>query len=214
MKIIVAGATGLVGGHLIEYANQQESIEKIVCVGRKEIRTREKISSVVAPFDDVLRLESEIKSKHLQFDMGFCALGTTIKTAGTREAFRKVDFEYVVHFAKVCKNLGVTRFGVVSAMGSDLNSWSFYLRVKGEMEEALKDIGFEHLVIARPSLLLGQRGEFRLGEAVAQTLNPLLKWAYKGPLAQVKPVLASDVAKTLLEAALKTPKKVCELSEF
>jgi uncharacterized protein YbjT (DUF2867 family) len=190
-------------------------ISQVVCVGRNapQYESR-KIEFLKADFDEPLILEGEIKRKHHQFDLGFCALGTTIKTAGNRANFRKVDFDYVIHFARACKNLGVTRFGVVSSTGADLNSWAFYLRIKGEMEEALKSMGFEHLVIARPSLLLGQRGEFRLGEVIIQTLHPVTKWLYRGPFAGIQPVLASDVAIKLFERTIRSPSHLEYLSDF
>lgn len=131
----------------------------------------------------------------------FIALGTTIKAAGSQEAFRAVDFDAVLAVAKAAKAAGATRLGVVSAMGADARSKVFYSRVKGEMEEALSALGFETLVIARPSLLVGDRealgqpariGE-ELGLKVSRWLSPLIPDNYR-------PIEARAVARALLSA--------------
>ena len=113
----------------------------------------------------------------------FCCLGTTIKTAGSKEAFRKVDLDYVVNVAKAAKENGVNHFAVVSAMGADKNSNIFYNKTKGEMEDAIKTIGFNSTYIIRPSLLLGDRKEFRFGELLGKfimiTLSFLIPKKYR-----------------------------------
>lgn len=135
----------------------------------------------------------------------FIALGTTIKAAGSQEAFRAVDFDAVLAVAKAAKAAGATRLGVVSAMGADARSKVFYSRVKGEMEEALSALGFETLVIARPSLLVGDRealgqpariGE-ELGLKVSRWLSPLIPDNYR-------PIEARAVARALLSAVRTT----------
>lgn len=135
----------------------------------------------------------------------FIALGTTIKAAGSQEAFRAVDFDAVLAVAKAAKAAGATRLGVVSAMGADARSKVFYSRVKGEMEEALSALGFETLVIARPSLLVGDRealgqpariGE-ELGLKVSRWLSPLIPDNYR-------PIEARAVARALLDAVRTT----------
>ncbi|HSX70792.1 MAG TPA: oxidoreductase, partial [Pseudomonas sp.] len=108
-----------------------------------------------------------------RIDAAFCCLGTTIKQAGSQEAFRAVDHDLVLAFARRARELGARHFLVVSAMGANAQSSVFYNRVKGEVEEALKAMDWPQLTIARPSLLLGPRREFRLGERLAA---PLLRW--------------------------------------
>jgi uncharacterized protein YbjT (DUF2867 family) len=136
----------------------------------------------------------------------FVALGSTIKAAGSQEAFRAVDFDAVVAIAKAAKAAGATRLGVVSAMGANARSGVFYNRVKGEMEEALSALGFETLVIARPALLVGdrealgqpaRRGE-ELGLKVSRWLAPVIPDNYR-------PIEARSVARALL-AAMRTTK--------
>ena len=132
-------------------------------------------------------------------EVAFCALGTTIKVAGSQAAFRAVDFGAVLAYAQACRAAGVRRFGVVSALGASARSGNFYSRVKGEAEDALRAVGFEHLVIARPSLLLGDRhalgqparaGE-QWGERLAGWLGPLVP---RG----LRPIAAATVARALV----------------
>ena len=131
----------------------------------------------------------------------FCCLGTTIRQAGSREAFRAVDFDAVLAFARAARAAGVQRFAVVSALGANPGSGSFYLRVKGEMEEALRELGFAQLVIVRPSLLTGNRAALgqpaRLGEVLALALTaplaPLIPRAWR-------PISGATVARAMMRA--------------
>lgn len=171
---LIAGATGLVGSHLLDALLDDPAFERVVAVGRRASeRAHPKLSNAVVDF---ARLDAAALPEATD---AFCALGTTIKKAGSREAFRAVDFDAVVAFAKAAQARGARRFYVVTALGADPRSLVFYNRVKGEVEEALRALGFDSLVIARPSLLLGERGEKRLGErlaiSVTSALAPLLK---------------------------------------
>lgn len=134
-------------------------------------------------------------------DTAICALGTTIKAAGSQAAFRTVDFDAVLDFARAARAADATRFAVISALGADAASAVFYNRVKGEMEQALIALGFRTLVIARPSLLLGDRAALgqapRFGEALAQTLTPWMTWFTPR---RVRPIRAEHVATGLLAA--------------
>lgn len=131
--------------------------------------------------------------------VAFCALGTTIRVAGSQAAFRAVDLDAVVAFARAARAAGVRRFGLVSALGAHARSGNFYSRVKGEAEDALRGLGFEQLVIARPSLLLGDRSALgqparpgeRWGERVAGWLGPLVP---RG----LRPIEAAAVAQALV----------------
>jgi uncharacterized protein YbjT (DUF2867 family) len=131
----------------------------------------------------------------------FCCLGTTIKVAGSQEAFRAVDFDSVIAFAKAARQAGATRFAVVSALGASAQSSSFYNRVKGEMEDAVATLGFECVVIARPSLLTGNRGSLgqpqRLGEQLALAATAPFSWLM--PKAW-RPIAATTVARAMLRA--------------
>lgn len=137
-------------------------------------------------------------------DCAICALGTTIKDAGSQAAFRAVDVDAVIAFARAAQAAGAKRFGVVSALGADPDSRVFYNRCKGEMEAALRELAFDVLVIARPSLLLGNRATLgqkaRRGEALAQTTMPLLAWAIPKRYA---PIAADIVAAALLKTLVQ-----------
>ena len=140
-----------------------------------------------------------------RLDDAFIALGTTIKVAGSQEAFRAVDFDAVVAVAKAAKAAGASRLGVVSAMGASSKSSVFYSRVKGEMEEALSGLGFDTLVFARPSLLIGDRAALgqpvrsgeETGEKVARWLGPLIPANYR-------PINVKAVARALVQAVRET----------
>jgi uncharacterized protein YbjT (DUF2867 family) len=139
-------------------------------------------------------------------DVGLCCLGTTIKKAGTKELFFKVDHDYVVNFAKLCRSSGAKKFIVVSAMGADSNSSVFYNQVKGQMEKALEGLGFESLVILRPSLLLGDRSEVRRGESLAQAILSPFGFLFMGPLAPFKPIEGLVVAKRMIKKCVEPEK--------
>ena len=138
-------------------------------------------------------------------DTAFCCLGTTIKVAGSQAAFRAVDFDAVLAFARAARAAGVRRFGVVSSLGASPTAGSFYSRVKGEMEAELATLGFAQLVIARPSLLIGDRAKLgqapRVGERLAllvsRPLLPLIPKAWR-------PIAADTVARALLRALVQT----------
>jgi uncharacterized protein YbjT (DUF2867 family) len=145
---------------------------------------------------DFARLESEALPSA---EDAFCCLGTTIKKAGSQEAFRAVDHDAVLAFAKAARKAGARRFLLVSALGANPSSRVFYNRVKGETEEDLKAVGFESLIILRPSLLLGDRAESRPGEhaaiVVSKVLGPLLR-PFSG-----RPIEARTVARAMLALA-------------
>lgn len=131
----------------------------------------------------------------------FICLGTTIKKAKTKEAFRKVDYEYVVEAGKLANAAKVENVLVISAMGADSKSKFFYSRVKGEMEETLKQLELNSLHIFRPSLLLGERNELRIGEKVSGKLISIFKFLLIGPLRPYRAIHAKKVATAMSVAA-------------
>jgi uncharacterized protein YbjT (DUF2867 family) len=169
----IAGATGMVGSHLVDDLLAGSTFASVVTLGRRPLgRSHPRLTEATVDFAalDPSALPAVTDA--------FCALGTTIKKAGSREAFRAVDHDAVVAFARAAKARGAQRFYVVTALGADAGSRVFYNRVKGEAEEALRGLGFEGLAIVRPSLLVGDRAESRPGErlaiAVTSALKPLL----------------------------------------
>ncbi len=165
---LVAGCSGLIGSQLLNLLLNDSGYSRIIAISRTPLDfTHAKLKNVVLDFD---RLKEN--AADLACDDIFCCLGTTIKKVKTKEAFRKVDFEYPLELAKVGKELGAEKYLLVSALGANKNSSIFYNQVKGEVEEAIAKVGFPTLHIFRPSLLVGPRLEQRSGEEAA-------KWVYK-----------------------------------
>jgi uncharacterized protein YbjT (DUF2867 family) len=174
---IVLGATGLIGKKVTKHLLKNDAYSTVVILVRKPLNINHpKLKQHIFNYD-------AIDNTLLKGDDLFCCLGTTIKTAGSKEAFRKVDLDYVVNVAKAAKENGINHFAVVSAMGANKNSTVFYNQIKGEMEESIKAIGFNSTYIIRPSLLLGDRKEFRFGELIGKffmiTLSFLIPKKYR-----------------------------------
>lgn len=195
---LVAGASGLVGGLLLDALLESPLYREVCSLGRRALpQQHPKLTQRTVDF---ARLEDEPLPAA---EDAFCCLGTTLKKAGSQEAFRAVDHDAVLAFAKAARKAGARRFLVVTALGADPRSRVFYNRVKGEVEEALKGVGFESLVILRPSLLLGARAEHRPGERAAIVLSKAL-----GPLLRPfggRPIEARTVARALIALAKDAP---------
>ncbi|MFL6558760.1 MAG: oxidoreductase, partial [Bacillus sp. (in: firmicutes)] len=131
----------------------------------------------------------------------FCCLGTTIKKAKSKEAFRKVDYEYPIEAAKIASVCGVEKFLIITAMGSNVKSKIFYNQVKGEIEESLGKLILPSVHIFRPSLLLGERTEFRFGEKIAANTSAVINALMVGPLRPYKAIEASNVAAAMAAVA-------------
>ena len=191
---LIAGATGLIGNELVQKMLQSEQYGWIYLISRKPCGiVNEKIHEIVIDFEQIEQTYLENK-----VDEAFCTLGTTMKQAGSREKFRKVDLEYVLSFAKLAKNAGTSKFLVISSMGANPKSSVFYNRIKGLAEEGLKNLGFKHLVILRPSLLLGKRPEPRLGERMGAIFMKAFNFLIPD---NHKAIEASRVADKMLEMA-------------
>jgi uncharacterized protein YbjT (DUF2867 family) len=194
---LLAGATGLIGSQLLPLLLASGRYAKVIVVGRKAVPViHPKLVQVVTELD---KLE-EVRLKLIADDV-FCCLGTTMEQAGSKEAFFKVDFLYVVQLAAVSASNFASQLLVVSSMGADAQSRVYYSRVKGEMEAAVRQTPFRAIHIFRPSLLLGERARPRLGERVAagvlRVLNPLMQ----GPLLKYRAVKGAAVAAAMLRAA-------------
>ena len=177
---IVAGATGLIGEILVRNLLEDNYFTTIYTISRRElVINNDKLLNYIVDFD---QLNSFDKIK--ECDIAFCCLGTTMKKAGSKAAFYQVDYNYVLAFANYAFQLGCKSFFLVSAMGADEKSLFYYNRVKGEIETAIKEVGFDVVHIMRPSLLLGNRKENRIGEDlgkfIAQTFSFLIPDNYKG----------------------------------
>lgn len=198
-QAVIAGYTGLVGRHLLQQVLQSGRYDRVRAVGRRE-------PSVQHPALDWVRTElgelHRLKDR-LAADDAFCCLGTTLRAAGSKAAFERVDFHMVVDFARAAHAAGARRLFVVSSLSADPRSPVYYSRIKGRAEQALREVGFETLHILRPSLLLGERQEQRLGEGVAQRLAPALNPLLFGPLRKYRAIRAEDVAAAMLELAAR-----------
>lgn len=202
-RVAVAGASGLVGRALLQSLAADAGVAAVHAVLRRApksgaLPSAAKLQALIA---DPAQLGAPGVPALPGIDAAFCALGTTIKLAGSQAAFRAVDFDAVLAFARAARAAGAQRLGVVSALGADARSAVFYNRVKGEAEAALIAMGWPRLVIARPSLLLGDRSVLgqptRAGEQIAQTLTPAIGWLLPKRL---RPIRAEVVAQALHRA--------------
>lgn len=194
---LLFGASGLVGGYCLNYLLASPVYKKVKIFGRKEMEfDNKKLEQHVIDFDDLDKYRDLIKGDDI-----FCCLGTTMKKAGSREVFRKVDFTYTYQFAKIAEAQGVNQFLLVSAVGADPDSIFFYNQVKGELEAAIKKMKFWATHIFQPSLLLGPRNENRWGEELAGRLAKGFDFLTGGLLTKYGPVEAEVVAKAMVIAA-------------
>ena len=190
--VIVAGATGLVGTEILEEVLADQTVATVHSLGRRApARQHPKLASHVVDFAALTALPPA--------DEVYLALGTTMKIAGSANAFRAVDFNANLSVAEKALAAGVRKVGLVSAMGADANSRIFYSRVKGELEQVLSRLPFDGLVIARPSMLVGDRASLgrpvRRGEVWAAALGSILSFLIPE---NYKPIRASSVARALL----------------
>ncbi|WP_165670561.1 oxidoreductase [Metapseudomonas otitidis] len=189
--ILLAGATGLTGEHLLDRLLNERTVERVLAPSRRPLAAHPHLENPVGELADLLpQLGGPV-------DTAFCCLGSTIRQAGSQEAFRAIDLDLVMAVGRRALELGARHYLVISALGADRGSSVFYNRVKGEMEDALRDQGWPQLTLARPSLLLGPRQEFRLGERLAAPLMRLIPGKYRG-------IEACTLARALWRLALET----------
>lgn len=190
---LIAGATGLVGGCLLRQLLEMPEYDRVVALGRRPVGlAHPKLVQVTADFVALDRVAADLRC-----DDVFCCLGTTIRQAGSRDAFRAVDHGAVLALAWAARRNGARRFFLVSSLGADARSRFFYNRVKGETEEALTVLGFPTLAIFRPSLLLGPRSKPRLGERIGAVGMWLLDPLLLGRLRQFRAIQAEVVARAM-----------------
>jgi len=196
MKAVIAGATGLTGNDLALELLSKEEFTEIICLARTiPTEKQDGLTYIKTDFD-------MIHYTKFKADAAFTCLGTTIKNAGSKENFYRVDYHYNFMFAEACKKAGVERFVLMSALGADSKSSIFYNRVKGELEEAIIDLNFKSLTIVRPSLLEGPRTESRPGELFLRKIMVLLNPLLIGNFRRYRSVDIDKVASAMAEAAL------------
>lgn len=197
---LLFGATGLVGSNLLHILLKSPRYSCVTIITRKNVQvSHPKLNQIIVA--DFSALGDEKISCVYKVDDVFCCLGTTIKKAGSRERFWQVDYKYPLIAARQAQQCGAAQFLVVSAIGADPKSMFFYNRVKGELETALAQINFPSLHIFQPSLLLGKRQEYRLGETVGAYASKLVSPFLVGGLKKYQPIAASAVAYAMHQAA-------------
>lgn len=194
---LVIGSTGLIGSQLVDILLESEHYQKVIIfVKRESGKSHPKLEQHIINFDAPETYQHLVKGDYL-----FCTIGTTIKKAGSQSAFRKVDFEYPIAFSKIAKTNNIKQFLIVSSLGANKDSNNFYLKTKGEMEAELAKANFETTVIVRPSLLLGERSEFRLGEKIGAFFSKGFAFLLLGTLKKYRPIESATVAKALYRLA-------------
>ena len=197
-SVVIFGATGLVGSSLLPLLDSEPKVSEIITYGRREPIYRSPKMRFV--HGEYRQLQDELKASQVRHC--FIALGTTIRKAGSQEAFRDVDFHMVLAAAKWAKAQGVETVAAVSSVGADSDSIAFYPRVKGEVEEAMIELDLPKLLILRPGLLLGDREEFRFGELLASPLMKVVNPLLIGKTARYRAIDAKDVASAMLRLSL------------
>jgi uncharacterized protein YbjT (DUF2867 family) len=192
---IIIGATGLVGSTLVKQLLENQAYSKIVLLLRKPLNIiHSKLIQEIIDFD-------KLDASKIVGDDLFCAIGTTLKKAGSKEAQYKIDCTYPYEIAKIAKVNGVKQFILVSSVGANFDSSNFYLRTKGDLEKKMKSLGFQNFVCVRPSMLLGDREEYRLGEKIGAVLSNFLSPLLYGSLRKYHGIESSDVAKAMQKFA-------------
>lgn len=207
MKIaVVIGATGLIGTELVKALSSNQNYDKIIVIVRRNVEfTYKNVEPVALDFESLEQQNFPAGADY------FCALGTTIKQAGSQAEFRKVDFDYVLSFAKVAKKCSANSFHLVSALGASPTSTNFYSRTKGEIENAVTALQLKKLRIYHPSLLIGKRDKLgqptRIGEEIFTAFYNKGKFLFSGILRKYEPITAEKVALAMVKNAIADSEK-------
>lgn len=194
---LIVGATGLVGSSLVKLLCESEEYAAVNVISRRPLDfTHPKLVVKLCEFDQIA--DKDIEFAHEVF----CCLGTTMKKAGSKQQFEKVDFEYPLTIAAIAKNRGVGHFIVISAMGANEKALAYYSQVKGKLEAELIKMDFPRLSIVRPSLITGNRQEFRLGEMIGDKVLKVLNPILVGPLKKLHSIPATQIALAMKVIAL------------
>lgn len=196
---IVIGSTGLIGSALVQLLLESSDYSKVITFVKRDAGLQHpKLVQHQIDFD-----ATESFQQYIVGDDLFCTIGTTIKNAGSQEAFRKVDFEYPKQFASIAVAQNVKQFLLISSLNASATSTNFYLKTKGEIQDFLKTLPFENVAILQPSLLLGPRTEFRFGEKVGAFFMKIFSFVFQGNLKKYKAIQGATVAKAMYTLAQK-----------
>jgi uncharacterized protein YbjT (DUF2867 family) len=194
---LIIGSTGLIGSELLNLLLDSNDYLKVITFVKRDTGIKHpKLTQHIIDFD-----KPETYKELIVGDDFFCSIGTTIKKAGSKKAFRKVDFGYPKQFAAFALHNKVKNYLIISSLGANAKSGNFYLKTKGEIQDFLKDCDFESVAVLQPSLLLGNRTEFRLGEKVGAFFMKTFSLLFVGNLKKYKPIESKTVAKALLKIA-------------
>ncbi|MBW4359996.1 NAD(P)H-binding protein [Flavobacterium taihuense] len=199
---LIIGSTGLIGSQLLQLLLKSDQYSKVITFVKRDTGIQHpKLKQHIIDFD-----KPENYHDLVEGDDFFCTIGTTINKAGSKEAFRRVDYEYPMQFAKIATEKKIKQFLIISSLGADATSSNFYLKTKGEIENFLKASTLEKVSILRPSLLLGNRTEFRLGEKVGTFFMKAFSFMFVGNMKKYKPIESATVAKALFTIAQQNNK--------
>ncbi|WP_416686269.1 hypothetical protein ABXT44_05605 [Candidatus Pseudothioglobus sp. Uisw_041] len=189
---IIAGSTGLIGGNVVKVLSNKK--KSAIALTRRSIpNLPPNITEMIIDFDTFEKNGSLPSCNNV-----FICLGTTIKTAGSKENFRKVDIDYCLSIARKAKESGAETLSLISSIGANSSSKNFYLRTKGELEESIQSLGFSTVNIFRPSFLVGERSEKRLAEKIAINLAKIMDLFLIGTASKYRSVKAESLAKTMV----------------
>ncbi len=206
-KALVFGSSGFIGSRLIRQLAEEDEFDSVTAINRRTLPgLTGSVREVVNDLTDLSSLSPLTPSAHI-----FVALGTTMKKAGGKEAFRAVDYELPVALAEMARKNEASRLLMVSSIGADSDSLSFYLRTKGQAEDAIGEMLGDRAVFFRPSILMGNRDEYRFSEEAGKTVMRLLGPLFAGPLARYRGVEGDDVARAMIRVSLmENPEPVYE----
>jgi uncharacterized protein YbjT (DUF2867 family) len=194
---LVFGATGLVGSFLVNELAENEIYEKVkVFNRRKQYYTHNKIIEIQVDFDKISEYVHEFKGHD-----AYCCLGSTLKKAGSKENFFKIDHDLPLEIAKICSTNEVGSFIAISSIGADAGSSNYYLRTKGLMELHIQELDFDQLAFVRPSMLVGPRKEFRFGELFGKIIMTPINYLLVGKLKKYRSIQSKTVAKAMIQIA-------------
>ncbi|KAA9023808.1 oxidoreductase [Niallia endozanthoxylica] len=201
---LIAGASGLVGTELLHYLLEGQEYDQVIAIVRSPLNLKHtKLEEKIISFDDL-----DTYKDRFAVDDVYCCLGTTIKKAKTKESMYKIDVEYPVQMAKLASENGANQFLIVSSMNANPHSSIWYAKMKGELEEKISKVPFESISIMRPSLLLGERDEFRFGEKAGELVFTIFPFLFIGPLKKYKAIQGRTVALAMYKIAQMNKKGI------
>ena len=197
---IIAGASGLIGRSLTQMILNSDDYGQVIALVRKPLGLQhDKLKEQIIDFNELRQMQDFPKGDDI-----FCCLGTTMKQAGSKDAFYKVDFTYPYELAQTALEAGADRYFLISAMGAKKNSRVYYNRVKGELEDKISFLNYRTIYIFKPSLLRGKRNESRPGESFAQAFTRIVPFV--GPWKKYHPIKAEKVADAMMKVAKQEDK--------